>query len=219
EAHGKDEQGGGHGHGAEIPGLGEQDLGRRLLCGHLKCREECPDEDASNHRQEWPAADTFPPAPCDNEHERNDCGGEPERRSIGSESKVHAHVSVTNHTTNAPYLRILTLCRRERSMTFAEKMQGIINKGVAATRDLASKAGEKAKDLGAMGMVKVEIMQLESHAEKIIARLGNEVYRALVEKKGSSVSKDSPLISDMLKEIEGLRARIEAKEKEYHAIG
>jgi len=104
-------------------------------------------------------------------------------------------------------------------MTFAEKMQGIINKGVAATRDLASKAGEKAKDLGAMGMVKVEIVQLESHAEKIIARLGNEVYRALVEKKGSSVSKDSPLISDMLKEIEGLRARIEAKEKEYHAIG
>ena len=104
-------------------------------------------------------------------------------------------------------------------MTFAEKMQGIINKGMAATRDLASKAGEKAKDLGAMGMVKVEIMQLESHAEKIIARLGNEVYRALVEKQGASVSKDTPLISDMLKEIEGLRTRIEAKEKEYHSIG
>ena len=104
-------------------------------------------------------------------------------------------------------------------MTFAEKMQGIINKGMAATRDLASKAGEKAKDLGAMGVVKVEIMQLESHAEKIIARLGNEVYRALVEKKGESVSRDTPLISDMLKEIEGLRTRIEAKEKEYHSIG
>ena len=104
-------------------------------------------------------------------------------------------------------------------MTFAEKMQGIINKGVAATRDLASKAGEKAKDLGAMGMVKVEIMQLESHAEKIIARLGNEVYRTLVEKKSDSVSKDTPLISDMLKEIEGLRTRIEAKEKEYRSIG
>ena len=104
-------------------------------------------------------------------------------------------------------------------MTFAEKMQGIINKGVAATRDLANKAGEKANDLGAMGMVKLEIMQLESHAEKIIARLGNEVYRALVEKNGASVSKDTPLISDMLKEIEGLRTRIEAKEKEYHSIG
>jgi hypothetical protein len=104
-------------------------------------------------------------------------------------------------------------------MTFAEKMQGIINKGVAATKDLASKAGEKAKDLGAMGMVKLEIMQLESHAEKVIARLGNEVYRALVEKDGTSVSRDTPLISDMLKEIEGLRARIEQKEKEYHSIG
>ena len=104
-------------------------------------------------------------------------------------------------------------------MTFAEKMHGIINKGVTATRDLANKAGEKAKDLGNMGMVKVEIMQLESHAEKVIARLGNEVYRSLVEKNGASVSKDTPLISDMLKEIESLRARIEAKEKEYHSIG
>ena len=104
-------------------------------------------------------------------------------------------------------------------MTFAEKMQGIINKGMAATRDLAGKAGEKAKDLGAMGIVKLEIMQLESQAERVIARLGNEVYRALVEKNGASVSKDSPLISDMLKEIEGLRARIEAKEAEYKSIG
>ena len=104
-------------------------------------------------------------------------------------------------------------------MTFAEKMQGIINKGVAATKDLASKAGEKAKDLGAMGMVKLEIMQLESHAEKVIARLGNEVYRALVEKNGTAVSRDTPLISDMLKEIEGLRAKIGLKEKEYHSIG
>jgi hypothetical protein len=104
-------------------------------------------------------------------------------------------------------------------MTFAEKMQGIINKGVAATKDLASKAGEKAKDLGAMGMVKLDIMQLESHAEKVIAKLGNEVYRVLVEKNDASVSKDTPLISNMLKEIEGLRTRIEAKEKEYHSIG
>ena len=104
-------------------------------------------------------------------------------------------------------------------MTFAERMQGIINKGVAATKDLASKAGEKAKDLGAMGVVKLEIMQLESHAEKVIARLGNEVYRALVEKNGTSVSRDTPLVSDMLKEIEGLRAKIDLKEKEYHSIG
>jgi hypothetical protein len=40
-----------------------------------------------------------------------------------------------------------------------------------------------------------------------------------VEKNGTSVSRDTPLINDMLKEIEGLRARIELKEKEYHSIG
>jgi hypothetical protein len=108
---------------------------------------------------------------------------------------------------------------KEHNMTFAEKMQGIINKGVAASKDLASKAGEKAKDLGAMGMLKLEIIQLESHAEKLIAKLGNEVYRTLVEMNHATVSRETPSIRDMLKEIEGLRDKIEAKEKEYRSIG
>jgi hypothetical protein len=104
-------------------------------------------------------------------------------------------------------------------MTFAEKMQDIINKGVAASRDLANKAGEKAKDLGAMGVVKLEIVQLQSHAEKLIARLGNEVYMMLVDRNHATVSRDTPSIRDNLKEIEALRTRIELKEKEYHSIG
>ena len=104
-------------------------------------------------------------------------------------------------------------------MTFSEKMQGIINKGVAASRDLAYRASEKAKDLSAMGIVKLDIMQLQSHAEKLIAKLGNEVYRMLVDAKQTTVSRDSPLIRDTLKEIEDLRMKIELKEKEYHAIG
>ena len=104
-------------------------------------------------------------------------------------------------------------------MTFAEKMQGIINKGVAASRDLANRASEKAKDLGAMGVLKLEILQLQSHAEKLIAKLGNEVYATLVDAKHTTVSRDTPSIRDTLKEIEDLRLRIEQKEKEYHSIG
>jgi len=104
-------------------------------------------------------------------------------------------------------------------MTFAEKMQGIINSGVAASKELAGKAGEKAKELGAMGALKLEIMQLQSHAEKLIARLGTEVYATLVEANHATVSRDTPAIRDMLKEIEDLRTRIEQKEKEYKAIG
>jgi hypothetical protein len=104
-------------------------------------------------------------------------------------------------------------------MTFGEKMHGIIDKGMAASRDLASRAGEKAKDLGAKGLVKMEIMQLESHAEKLVARLGTEVYMTLVDRNQPTVNRDSPVIQGMLKEIEGLRGRIELKEKEYRSIG
>ncbi len=104
-------------------------------------------------------------------------------------------------------------------MTFAERMAGIIDKGVAASRDLASRAGDKARDLGAKGVIRLEILQLQSQAEKLIARLGNEVYMTLVERNEAAVSRDNSLVAGMLREIEGLRARIEQKEKEYKAVG
>jgi pyruvate/2-oxoacid:ferredoxin oxidoreductase alpha subunit len=103
-------------------------------------------------------------------------------------------------------------------MTFAGKMQAIIDKGVRGSGELARKARGKAKDLGAMGVLKVEIVQLQSEAGKIIAKLGNEVYRTLVEKDQAAVSRETPSIRTFLKKIEELRGRIDLKEKEYHVI-
>jgi hypothetical protein len=103
-------------------------------------------------------------------------------------------------------------------MTFAEKMKDMIDKGVVASRDLAKKASEKAKELGAKGVLKLEIAQLEAQAEKLVAKLGAEVYANLVERKAASVSRDDPALTGVLKEIEGLRAAIEKKEKEFAAL-
>ncbi len=103
-------------------------------------------------------------------------------------------------------------------MTFAEKMKDMIDKGVVASRDLAKKASEKAKELGAKGVLKLEIVQLESQAEKLVAKLGAEVYAGLVERKAASVSSGDPAIAGALKEIERLRAEIDRKEKEFAAI-
>jgi hypothetical protein len=103
-------------------------------------------------------------------------------------------------------------------MTFAERMKDMIDKGVVASRDLAKKAGEKAKELGAKGVLKLEIAQLESQAEKLVGKLGAEVYTSLVERGSAAVSRDDPAVAGVLKEIEGLRAAIERKEKEYAAI-
>jgi hypothetical protein len=104
-------------------------------------------------------------------------------------------------------------------MKFSERMQDVINKGIATSKDLLGKAQVKAKELGAMGVLKVEIMQLNSHAEKLIAKLGNEVYMALVDKNQAAVSRDTEPFNGIIKEIEGLREKIEKKEKEFHAIG
>jgi hypothetical protein len=104
-------------------------------------------------------------------------------------------------------------------MTFAEKMKDMIDKGVVASRDLAKKASEKAKELGAKGVLKLEIAQLEAQAEKLVAKLGAEVYTSLVERKAASVSRDDAAVAAAVKEIESLRAAIEKKEKEFAAIG
>jgi hypothetical protein len=89
---------------------------------------------------------------------------------------------------------------------------------VSISSDLAAKARGKAKDLGAMGALKLEIVQLQSRAGKAIAKLGNEVYVMLVDKDNTTLSRETPSISGFLKEIERIRLRIELKEKEYHSI-
>ena len=104
-------------------------------------------------------------------------------------------------------------------MTFSEKMQGIINKGAAASKDLAFKAREKTRELGAKGVLKIEIFQLQAHAEMLIAKLGNEVYASLIDRNQSTISRDTPAIRGIINEIEGLRTTIEQKEKDYRAIG
>jgi hypothetical protein len=103
-------------------------------------------------------------------------------------------------------------------MTFADKMKDMIDKGIVASRDLARKASEKAKELGAKGVLKLEIAQLESQAEKLVGKLGAEIYTGLVERGRAAVSRDDPEVAGILKEIEGVRASIERKEKEYAEI-
>jgi hypothetical protein len=62
-------------------------------------------------------------------------------------------------------------------------VQGVFKRGMTASRDLTKKARGKAKELSAMGVAKLEIMQLESDVEKLIAKLGKELkemeYRAI----------------------------------------
>ena len=98
-------------------------------------------------------------------------------------------------------------------------MQDMVNKGLAASKDLATKAGAKAKELGSKGILRLEILQLKSRVEKLTAKLGIEVYSAFVDKNQPSVSKDSPEVAKILADIEDQRRTIERKEDEYRKIG
>jgi len=101
-------------------------------------------------------------------------------------------------------------------MTFSEKMVEMLDQGIAATKDLALKAGAKAQDLGERGVLMVDIKQMEMKAEKLLVRLGNETYLAFAERNQESVNKDAPEIAAILAELVKLRDEIDQKEKELH---
>lgn len=97
-------------------------------------------------------------------------------------------------------------------MDFWDRMKGAIDKGVDSSRDLLGRAREKAKDVGERGVIRFEIMQLESQAEKLVAKLGSRVYEQLMVEGNQSISKTTPEIRQLLGDIEQLRARITEKE-------
>jgi hypothetical protein len=95
-----------------------------------------------------------------------------------------------------------------------EKAQDWGEKGLQASKDLMSKAGAKAQDLGEIGVLKIEIKQLEGQAQKLVGRLGSEVYNALVERGMESISVETPEIKAVLAEIAPVREAIETRERE-----
>lgn len=99
-------------------------------------------------------------------------------------------------------------------MTFSERMKELMDKGVAASKDLASKAGAKAQDLGERGVLMFEIKQQESQAQKLIGRLGAEAYQTFTEREEETLSKESSPVKAILSELATIRESIESKEAE-----
>ena len=97
-------------------------------------------------------------------------------------------------------------------MTFSERMKELWEQGVAVSRDFATRAGEKAQELGERGVLMLEIKQLEGQAQKLINRLGNEAYRAFAELNMETLSADAAPFSGILTEIALIRESIEKKD-------
>ena len=99
-------------------------------------------------------------------------------------------------------------------MTFSERMRELMDKGVAASKDFAVKAGAKAQDLGERGVLMIEIRQLESQAQKLIGRLGAEAYQTFTERGEDTLSMESSAVKSILLDLAKVRESIETKEAE-----
>lgn len=104
-------------------------------------------------------------------------------------------------------------------MAFSDKLQSMLNAGITASRDVLSKASAQAQTWGEMGMLKIEIMQYRSQAEKLTAKLGAEVYAAFAERGESSVAADSGLAKEYVARISELGRVIDEKEAAYRRLG
>jgi hypothetical protein len=104
-------------------------------------------------------------------------------------------------------------------VNLSERMREAVNKGIAASKDIAARAGEQAQVWGEKGTLRIEIMQLRSQAEKLISRLGAEVYAQFVEMSQSSIEADDPDIKSILVSIHEAEKSIDEKEAQYRALG
>jgi hypothetical protein len=95
-----------------------------------------------------------------------------------------------------------------------EKAQDLGGKG----KDLVVKAGAKAQDMGERGVLLVEIKQLEAQVQKLLGRLGVETYLVLIE-DGRDVSVNTPKVKDTLAEINAAKDHIEQKKAELQTRG
>jgi hypothetical protein len=101
------------------------------------------------------------------------------------------------------------------AMTFSDKIKGFVDQGLQSSKELLKHAGDKAQQWGELGVLKMEIIQLRSQAEKLTTRLGAEVYETLVEKGQKTVGRDSPAIRETVDKIAELEKLIAAKEAAF----
>lgn len=97
-------------------------------------------------------------------------------------------------------------------MDFWDRVKTTIDKGLESSRDVIVRARETAQDLGERGVLRVEILQLENQAEKLVGKLGAVAFETLVVEKQDQLTKEVAGVRDLVDEINGVHARIKEKE-------
>ena len=99
-------------------------------------------------------------------------------------------------------------------MSIGETMKDILGQGAEKSKQLASKAGAKAQNMGEQTVLMLDIKKLKGLLEKQLDSLGREVYQAFAIEKVESVKVSDIKIAKILNDIASLKANILEKEAE-----
>jgi len=105
-------------------------------------------------------------------------------------------------------------------MGIGDKMKGFLEQSAQTSKELASKAGAKAQNLGEQGVLLLDIKKAKGQIEKLLNSLGREVFQIFTVQNIISVaSSDEPVkkILDEIAELQSLIARKEAELQEKKA--
>ena len=94
-------------------------------------------------------------------------------------------------------------------MAMKKTIQEIFDVGI----ELSKRTYEKAKELGEIGLIQVEIITLQHKMAKKIGQLGTLTYNHLLKEK-AALRKDTKGVPAILKEIKDIEQKIKQKEKE-----
>ena len=97
-------------------------------------------------------------------------------------------------------------------MSFGDRMKELFDEGVQVSKDFLNKAGAKVQEMGEIGVLRLEIKQLEGQAQKQIGQLGVEAYKAFVERGAKTISIDTPAVKTILAELDSIQQSIEQRE-------
>ncbi len=101
-------------------------------------------------------------------------------------------------------------------MDFNQRLQDIFDKGISLSKEVLSKAKDKAQELGEKGLLKLEIKHLEDQASQLFGRLGIEAYHAFAAGK-KSFSRNAT-VESLVQEIERTKKLIEEKEQRLRSL-
>ena len=105
-------------------------------------------------------------------------------------------------------------------MSLWNRIEKVLEQGLETSREVIGKArsgakdlGESAKDLGEIGVLKFDVLQLERQSAKAMSKLGHEVFQAFGERGQDTVSKDADGIGPLMAELLDIERRIDEKEQ------